>query len=422
LEPDLSRLRLHRRIFAIIPEFSTWLSLIVLATAFLIAASSPLPVFAQEDLGVEDVEIDYQFGDEIVFRARIELPDQEGKLMLFIRPKGGFQTSSATLDPNVFGRIVYTYDPGPALLPPFSTIEYWFQWESADGETLTSEVMSFVYEDNRFPWRTIEAAPFRLHWVVGDVQFAQQALDIAQESNVVIQEHLAMKTDIAAGGDQNDWIDIYVYNSAEDLRTALTQGGGAWLAGHADPHLGLVLVSIPSGPEQNLEMERQIPHEIAHVMLYRRAGQEYSELPVWLNEGFASLNELYPNPNYPYLLDSAFQDNQLISLESLCRSFPASASDLLLAYAESASFTTYLNGEYGRSGLNALIDEYADGKSCERGAEVALGKPLSVLERDWRQATFGENAWHALIPWLGLFAIIFFPMLISVFFTRRPSK
>ena len=390
--------------------FLIFLSIFFLGTQF--------PGHAQGALEIQDEEAEVSFGDEIVFSARLHLPDQEGRTTLFIRPREGFRTTSAEVTPGISGRVQHSYELEGVLLPPFSSVEYWYQWEGVDGGTLVSPTFSFDYFDNRFTWRTLESPPIRLHWVEGDVQFAQEALDIARESLLSIQEDLPAETD--ATGPES-WIDIYVYPSAEDLRTALTQGGESWLAGHADPQLGVILASIPPGLEQTTEMERQIPHELGHVLLYRRTGAEYSNLPTWLNEGIASHYEAYANPNYPILLENAYADGLLFPADSLCRAFPASASDTLLAYAQSASFVNYLFSEHGTSGINRLIDEYADGKSCDRGAEVALSKPLASLERDWRQAVFGEDAWRNLVPWVGLAAIVFLPMLLSVFFHRRPS-
>jgi hypothetical protein len=372
---------------------------------------------AQGDLDVQGEAVEVIFGEHLFFSARLILPDEEGHVMLFIRPREGFQTASVDISPGITGRVRHTHELGNTFFPPFSTVEYWYQWEGAGGATLMSPTFSFEYIDNRYNWRIIETAPIRLHWVEGDLQFAQEALDITRESFLSIQQELPFGNNGAA----SDWVDVYVYRSGTELQSALSLGGESWLAGHADPQLGVVLVSIPPGPESASEMERQIPHEIAHVMLYRLVGGEYSDIPVWLNEGFASLSELYPNPNYPFLLNSAYSDDLLIPMDDLCRTFPASASDILLAYAQSAAFTSHLHNEYGKSGVNALISEYADGKSCERGAEAALGKPLSTLERDWRQEAFGEDAWRGLIPWLGIFALIFIPMGISLFFLHNPS-
>ena len=59
----------------------------------------------------------------------------------------------------------------------------------------------------------------------------------------------------------------------------------SWQGGHANPKLGVVMLAVTPGPGQSIEMETLIPHELAHVMLYRSVGEGYAVLPVWLSEG-----------------------------------------------------------------------------------------------------------------------------------------
>ena len=157
-------------------------------------------------------------------------------------------------------------------------------------------------------------------------------------------------------------------------------------------------------------MERQIPHELMHILLYKMVGAGYVNLPAWLSEGLASVAELYPNPDYLVLLESAHNKGNLPSILSLCQSFPRDASGTFLAYAQSASFTRYLQQRFGSSGLERLLRQYADGLDCQRGAEAALGVPLAQLGREWRKDVFGENVYltaiNNLLPWMVLLIMI----------------
>ena len=143
----------------------------------------------------------------------------------------------------------------------------------------------FQYDDNRYPWQTMEGNGLRLHWYAGDVSFGQAALDAAQSGYQAIQNLIP----VPAG----DPIDIYIYASSADVQDTLNLGGSAWVSGHANPDLGVVLVSIAPGENQSIEMEQQIPHELAHVLLYRLTGSAYANLPNWLTEGIASQVEGY---------------------------------------------------------------------------------------------------------------------------------
>jgi hypothetical protein len=170
----------------------------------------------------------------------------------------------------------------------------------------------------------------------------------------------------------------------------LLLGGEDWVGGHANPELGVVLVAIAPGPNQSIELETKIPHELAHVMLYRSLTKTYAAQPIWLLEGIAAMAE-YPNPDYKHALDIASGNNTLLSLEGLCASFPADAGNAFLAYAQSQSFVTYIRETYGTSGLARLTQSYSEGFSCELGATNALGTPLSQLDVRWRESVLGQN-------------------------------
>jgi hypothetical protein len=286
----------------------------------------------------------------------------------------------------------------------FSTLTYWFEVQLADGTRLASEQASFQYDDNRFNWQTREASPFRVHWIEGDVDFAQNALDVVKAGLQRVQS--LSKVDLPPEG-----IDIFIYSTAAEMQATLNLASQDWVAaGHADPELGVIVVTLPPGPDQRLLMEQRLPHELMHVLLYQKMGPAYTNLPTWLNEGLASNAELYPNPDYLVLLSQAVEKDSLLPMAMLCKTFPRDASSALLAYAQATSFTRYLHEQYGSSGLERIMGNYADGLDCERGIAVALESDLPHLEKDWRRVSFGENpllsALKRLTPWLVLLLVI----------------
>jgi hypothetical protein len=170
------------------------------------------------------------------------------------------------------------------------------------------------------------------------------------------------------------------------------------------------MVSVNPGVSQNIEFERQVPHELAHVLLYRRIGAEYARLPAWLTEGMATMAELYPNPDFETTLNVHAGENSLLPLADLCESFPPDTANAFLAYAESESFTRYIVENYGTTGLSALAFAYADGLDCEQGARQALNLSLSQLEVRWRELALGENRSGVIVsnlfPYLMLLALL----------------
>lgn len=378
------------------------------------------PARGQSEVQVSQPLVDYSLGGTLTIEAEIssEVPIQTIQIHVQFEGQEGqiVEQIPNTSPTNIF----YTLDLSRTPIPIFSDVVYWFQIELESGERITSEKFSFYFEDNRFSWQSLRTEEFEIFWYEGDNEFGQNVFNAAYEGLARLRNQISIPS--------HQGIKFYVYASTQEMLTALELSGQnpGWIAGHAEPKTGIILVSIPSGPSQSLEIKRQIPHELTHVMLYQKLGDNYDNLPNWLNEGLASTVELFPNPDYPLLLEKAYEQDVLIKLADLCLYFPNDASSFLLAYAESASFIWYLQGEFGNSGLEALIEAYANGLDCSRGAEVALDKSLSVLERDWRQVTFNENPLRSsmtgLLPWMIVFLVILTPsagLFISDWISRR---
>jgi hypothetical protein len=269
-----------------------------------------------------------------------------------------------------------------------------------------------------FHWQTLESGMLKVHWYEGDLNFGQDALETAQMGLESISKLLPSRLEQP--------IEIFIYSNTDDLQSELIPGGESWVAGHADPALGVVKVVIQPGSEQGITMEQRIPHELMHVMLYRHIGVGYQNIPAWLREGIATRAELYPNPDYDTVLADAVSADRLISLKNLCNSFPADPGQAFLAYAESRSFTNYLYGSYGSTGLLNLAESYADGLDCERGTEAALGIPLSNLESQWRSSVLGQNASLTILqnisPYLVLLCLVLVIPMVGIVRTLRKGK
>jgi hypothetical protein len=206
---------------------------------------------------------------------------------------------------------------------------------------------------------------------------------------------------------------VYVYPTTADLQAGLLLGGQAWTGGHAEPSLGVVLVSAVPSTEGIVGLERSLPHELVHLLLYQRMSVAYANLPPWLNEGLATLAEGDPDPGYRLALEDAARVGDFLPLTSLCAPFPASSTAARLAYAESASIVQYLQDVYGIGAISALLDAYQEGSTtCSGGILRVLGRSPDQLEAEWIRASFHSTEpleiLRPFIPWL----ILIIPMLI----------
>ncbi len=238
-----------------------WLLLI------LILANNWLPALAAQ-INITDLGVTYVFGESMSFQARVFSINPIKDVFLFIQPEG--QDSIADkMTVSGQGELSYNFDLHQKPLTPFSKITYWYRVEFMDGSQEESSKYVFSYEDNHFTWQNLNQDGFQVYWVEGDLAFGQTALNTAKAGVDSAHKYLP--------GNPPSPLKIFIYPTSDDLQTALQASQISWIAGHANPKLGIIMVTISPGPEQRMEMERQIPHEIMHMIESQTAGDAYAK-------------------------------------------------------------------------------------------------------------------------------------------------
>jgi hypothetical protein len=374
-------------------EMTRQSSAVFLAVFLIFPFPKPLRIVPTQ---LEPPKISYAFGDYLKISGKIEAPINVRQSMVYIQIHDMSEPFSDHLTITPSGAYIYYYSIKSKPLRAFATITYWIEITNQLGEKKTSPPAILFYEDNRYKWRTLSSSLFSVNWYRGDEMFGKITLDVAEAGLKQARSLIALP--------QPDNISIYVYANAQELHQTMQLAGQSWVGAHADPDLNIILLSIPGGPEQRLEMERQIPHELIHILLYDKLGDAYSNLPMWLNEGLATMAEMDPNPDYLLLLENARKNNSFLTIGSLCNSFPSDPPSAYLAYAESGDFIRYLHHSYGSAQLTALVEAYRDNVDCAAGVEDVYNQTLDQLEADWRRESFGEvitaNALNNILPWL----------------------
>jgi hypothetical protein len=361
---------------------------------------------AQSGIEIESVAA-YVFGQQITFTAQIDsqVQIQQATIVIFDETQG---VSHVRPVPFTNGRSEFIFDTQQNHIRPFSQVSWYYQLTLADGSAVQSPSQSMRYEDNRYAWQKLEAGALRVLWAQGDAAFGQNALNAALTGAQLAGNFMPV--------DLNRPIEIYIYPNQSDISYL---SGETWEAGRAYPDLGIALVAIELDSNQSLNLEQRIPHELMHILLYRQLGAGYKNLPVWLNEGFATLVEINPTSDYDRVLLDYSSRNELIPMLDLCASFPSDSASAFLAYAQARSFSTYLRDTYGAPALLNLAQVYATGIDCETGIQGALGYPLSQLDETWRESALGQNvagvAFRNMIPYLVLLLlVIIVPLLVGL--------
>jgi hypothetical protein len=362
-------------------------------------------VEAQSEVEVSSQSHSYSFGQHIRFTAELKSTSPITRVMLLFAETGDFQIFSADLP--VTGerdelQVTYTLDLKEYPLRPYSDVEYWWQAESQDGTRIETERMSFSYSDNRYSWFEVAEEGIAVYYAVDEPTLGHTALRVAKDGLARMASLLSEPL--------SEPIRIYVYPTAEELRSALRLAGQDWVGGQADPEWGVILVSSNGSPTSVLELQSTIPHELAHLVVYEAAGGKHNQVPVWLHEGLAVRNEPRPDPTFGVALEEALADEALLPLESLCGAFPTDEVGAVQAYAQSASVVRYLQNQFGNQQLKELLAAYGDGADCNGGVQRVLGLSLDELEAAWLEDvrvdgvgdTGPQTDTRGLLPWVGL--------------------
>jgi hypothetical protein len=391
-----------------------WLALLALT----LHAVLPFNRTAQTSVDVSFVNSapDIVFSSKVSFKVQITASNPVQKVFIYIEPQG----RPAAFYPMVLaddGSASYAIDLVQTPLRVFSTITYHYRVSMDGVDDINSQDFTFEYRDKRFDWKSLKTDAFEVSWYDRDVDFGQLALNTAIAGLESAQQVLPVQVKAQ--------IRIFIYSSASDLQ-GTRLGMLSWVAGHTTPDMRLILVSIPPGPSQKLELERQIPHELTHILQYEAYGDRTKNFPVWLIEGTASVAELYPNPEYANVLQTSVKQEQLIPMELLCLEFPRDASGAFLAYAQSQSFVRFISQKFGASGMQLLYNQYRDGLGCKEGVQTAFGTALPELEYQWRLKSLGVNpaalVVQNLIPYLFFLLLILGAASVTILFYSNRRK
>lgn len=388
----------------------------------LLAAGLPQAAAAQGGIQVVDAPAPvYDFGSSITFHITAQSTSTILTATLFINTGG---LTPAVWHSDRFpaaGRVqaAVSFDLALNPLPPFALVSYWWQLGDSAGQKLTTAPAQFSYEDNRFPWQTVASGSVSVHWYRGDPSFGQQAANIATSALPEITR------DVRAPLPEH--VNVYIYATEADVQSALGRVGVAYANGHADPKLGVVVISVAPDLRAIYNLQIQIPHEMTHVLIYRATAGNYARVPYWFNEGLAVMHQAQRDNNFPALLAAARDSQQFLSLSSLCAPFnPANVS---LAYAESESAVRFIRDRYGAEGINRLLTAYAVGAGCDAGVQSSLGLSLDQLQAAWLEnlapppETVQQRA-QALAPWIvlsGLVLLAPFTFFLAAFRRRQPG-
>lgn len=356
--------------------------LLIISAIFLLLTAPLHHAYAQNPITISDNQVVYHFGSDLKIVSRITSDEVQGSVYIILQPEGQL-SRQISLTPDADGKLTFDYDLHQDPLKPFSRVYYWYQFESVSGSVVNSPSFWFDYIDNRYEWKQLSSKLFNVYWTEEDSAFGQQVMDIATAGLERATSILPVAPDLP--------ISIFVYPDITSLQAALSAASQTFVAGHASPEIGVVLISDGKDQTSMIELERQIPHELMHVLQYQVLGSAYTDSPAWLLEGMATLVQSYPNADNDRILNSAIETNSLIPLGDLCESLPIEADTHILGYAQSAAVVEYLKDTFGSQVFLSMFDSVSKGLSCEQVIVNHTELTSEQLLSAWLMSAYPES-------------------------------
>jgi hypothetical protein len=259
------------------------------------------------------------------------------------------------------------------VLPPGTVI--WWRWvlEDANGDITELDEQSVVFEDPNFTWQHIEDGNLVLFWYSGSKDFAQRLLDAGRQG--------VDQLELMTGVQVERPVQIYIYDSPESMQAA-TLFSPEWGGGLAFPRHSKVIIGI--SPSELSWGIGAVKHELSHVLIGYYTFSCVNSTPIWVDEGLAMYSEGELDPYSQDLLQSAIDQDNLLSTRELGQIFSESPDLARLAYAESYSLVSFLLEDFGSDAMLNVLTKFKQGASVDRALESVYGFDRDGLDAAWR--------------------------------------
>jgi len=333
----------------------------------------------QAAINVDSADAVNQFPNGVTFSISLHSDSEISKVQFrYTVPPDGtnvYEAPECTSGASV--KCTYNLKSGPKLfLVPGANVVYHWQAEDAAGDTLETEPATFVYEDDRFHWKSVSDGNLTLWYYSGSESEVRPLLQTGVEGLQRMEDLLATSVGFP--------VKVYVYATAEDMRPATlsTQDTPAGVI-----TLGEVYFSDTAVVSEDEVPQDVLRHELAHIVTRQAVKGPFGNLPAWLDEGtavYAQANRLSDEED---ALNLAIKSNNVLSLRSMSSaSVGLSNGNVSLFYGEAWSLVSFLVNDYGADKLAGLFAVFKAGSTVDKALLQVYGFDQDGMESAWRQS------------------------------------
>ena len=354
--------------------------LVSIALAFVVA----LPVAgrgvatAQGGISVDSSDAKNEFPNGITFSVSLHSDAAISKVTFryTIPPEGANTYEEPECSSGVSVQCTFNLKSGAKLfLVPGANVIYYWQAEDAAGNTLETPPATFIYEDDRFSWKSVSQGNLTLWHYAGSDSEISSLLQAGSDGLQRMEQLLG--TTVAFP------VKVFIYDSAKEMQPAVLSAQEAPQEGVVT--LGEVFFSDTAVVALDVTPSDVLRHELAHIVIRQAVKGPFGNLPAWLDEGTAVYAQANPLSDEKRALDQAIKANDVLSLRSMSSASLARTNmNVSLFYGQSWSLVSFLVDGYGPEKFAQLFAVFKDGSTVDKAFQQVYGFDLDGLENAWR--------------------------------------
>ena len=331
----------------------------------------------------ESVESRFLDG-ELVFKVTASGPDPIEHLRISLKTLGVETKTVAGIDitpgNNVTGEYTLNTSSATQYVPPGTVVRYSYEIRDSAGRVVHTPEREVVYQDDRFEWLEVSQGLVIVYYYGGSIaEFVKKRAEIIADAAARTVENMSL----VLGIDPVEPIRVEFYNNYRDMNAALPFRSQAvrqdlQTQGQAWPADRVVLVL---GDETTVAGITS--HELTHILVAEAAGQGYSRVPAWLNEGLAEYGNVDRGDGYTQALLHGIYTRQIKPLWYLSN-FGGEPEDIIIAYGQGSSVVSYLIAFYGTEKIAELMRVLDGTRTIDDAMMEVYGFDQHGLDTQWR--------------------------------------
>ena len=359
--------------------------LIAFTAATFLASLPPSQGVVHADKGniqVSEAKAESQFPDGIKFSVSADSVDGIDDIRVFfskVDQQGRSAYRSVDFEPgsSVVGESLLPSGSGGDYFPPGTKIEYSFEVRDKAGGVLRTDSQEFVYQDNRFDWRTVTEGLITVYYYGEYVE--DRAVTVLEAAKENLEKMLPV-----LGIAPTEPLRIVSYNNYRHMSSALPFRSQAVSEGlqtqgmaFSDERVLLVHGFDPT-------VTGTVSHEFTHLLVGEAAGPALSQVPSWLNEGLAEYGNIDPTDDYDAALRYGIFTRRIKPLWYQ-GAFVGTPEDIIIAYGQGRSVVNYMIDNYGQERMAALFPVLQRTLDIDQALLEVYGFDQYGLDSAWRE-------------------------------------